>query len=77
MVCNGPYVEYNGIVGRSVFFDALGFDVIRDMYPEPMHLMDGGFFKALMAKMFRVSNVQPHKAGYKRTSIVELAEKWM
>ena len=34
-----------GITGLSVFFEAPNFDVVLDMMPEPMHMLDGGFMK--------------------------------
>jgi len=63
-----------GITGRSVFLDVKEFDVINHMLPEPMHLLDGGFFKNLMGKIFKINNTQSHVPGYKRISTPPLNE---
>ena len=42
----------NGIMGKSVFFEAPNFDVVQDMMPEPMHLLDCGFVKNTCMRTF-------------------------
>lgn len=71
---NGLAEEINGIKGRSVLFDIPEFDIIHDVPPEPMHLIDGGFTKGLMARMFNVGTSNLHHPGYRRDNTVKLSE---
>ena len=63
-----------GITGESVFFEAPNFDVIHDMMPDPMHLLDMGFMKNTCGRTFN-SGVQHQKEpGYRRTSVAKLID---
>ena len=61
-----------GIMGRSVFFDVPGFDIIRDMIPEPMHLLDAGFMKTTCGRAFNSGTAHQTQPGYRRTNIAIL-----
>jgi hypothetical protein len=62
-----------GITGRSIFFNIENFDVVKDMPPEPMHLMDAGFMKNTCLKIFNAGNSPQCKQGYRRTSITRMS----
>jgi hypothetical protein len=65
----GTFASMMGITGKSVFFGASGFDIVRDILPEPMHLLDGGMMKALCSRIFK-SNAGTNMRipNYKKTS---------
>ena len=71
---NGETTEAMGMLGRSVFYDASGFDTVYDMLPETMHLMDGGFMKNTCGRTF--NSGAPHQTGdgYRRVNCSELSE---
>ena len=71
----GEFSEIKGVIGKSPFFEARNFNVITDIIPEPMHLLDGGFAKALASRMFNSGSSQQSEPGYRRTSIAELTKK--
>ena len=57
-----------GIMGKSVFMEVVpNFDVVKDMLPEPMHLLDGGFFKNIMGKLYNVTAAKSHNVMYRRS----------
>lgn len=62
-----------GITGKSVFFNAEGFDVVKDILPEPMHLLDGGVMKAFCARIFKTTGTNMRIPNYKKTSTVMLS----
>lgn len=64
--------EVNGIFGKSIMFDVHGFNVIKDMFPEPMHLLDGGFMKNTCGRTFRQGKSAQTKDDYRRAPIDEL-----
>jgi hypothetical protein len=64
----------NGIVAKSIFATIPNFDVIKDMPPEPMHLLDTGFMKNTCLKMFNAGTSPQCKPGYRRTPIMKLSE---
>jgi len=72
-VDSGEYIEYMGIIGKSVFFQCTDFDVVEKMLPEVMHLMDGGVFKNLMARTFQSGTAPQTKDGYRRVKSTELS----
>ena len=74
-VSSGEYQDINGVIGKSAFFAAKDFDVIDDIPPEPMHLLDGGFGKAILSRTFNSGTSQQSEPGYRRTSIAELTSK--
>ena len=74
-IMSGECQEVKGVLGRSPFFDAKDFDVITDIIPEPMHLLDGGFAKAIASRVFNSGTSQQSEPGYRRTSIAELTVK--
>ena len=63
-----------GITGKSVFFEAEGFDVIKDMMPEPMHLIDARFLKNTCCRTFNAGTAHQTKRGYRRTPTAKLSE---
>ena len=71
----GEYSELKGVIGKSPFFEARNFNVITDIIPEPMHLLDGGFAKALASRMFNSGSSQQSEPGYRRTSIAQLTKR--
>ena len=74
-VVAGEFQEVKGVIGKSAFFEAKDFDVINDIIPEPMHLMDGGFSKAIAGRVFNSGVSQQSEPGYRRTSVAELTRK--
>ena len=74
-VISGEFQEVKGVIGKSAFFEAKDFNVITDIIPESMHLMDGGFAKAILGRTFNSGTSQQSEPGYRRTSIVELTRK--
>ena len=64
--------EVMGITGKSVFFNVPDFDVVQQMLPEPMHLLDAGFMKNTCGRAFNSGCGPQTKPGYKRTSICTL-----
>ena len=66
--------HYMGITGRSVFFDAENFDVVWDMMPEPMHLIDGGFVKNTLGRTFNSGASHQTRLGYRRSPSAHLSE---
>ena len=57
-----------GITGKSVFFNVPEFDVITDILPEPMHLLDAGFMKNTCGRAFNSGSGPQTRPGYKRTN---------
>lgn len=66
--------EVNGIFGKSMFFEVPGFDVIQDILPEAMHLLDGGFMKNTCGRTFRNGSGPQAKKGYKRADPSKLSK---
>ena len=64
-----------GITGESVFFEAQDFDVVQDMLPEPMHLIDCGFMKNTCGRTFNSGATHQTDAGYRRCPTGELSDK--
>ena len=64
----------NGIIAKSIFATIPNFDVIRDMPPEPMHLLDTGFMKNTCLKIFNAGTSPQTKPGYRRSPIGQLSE---
>ena len=71
-VDRGEYLEVYGITGKSVFFDAPGLDIVRDIAPETMHLLDGGFMKNTMGRTFDCGSAHQTRVGYRRVPITKL-----
>ena len=69
----GEASEIMGITGRSVFHDAPNFDIVHDMLPETMHLMDGGFMKNTCGRTFNSGTGHQTRMGYKRLNPDELS----
>jgi hypothetical protein len=63
-----------GITGQSVFSIIPDFDLIKDIPPEPMHLMDTGFMKNTCLKIFNAGSSPQCKDGYRRTPIGKLSD---
>ena len=62
-----------GIMGESVFFEAESFDVVHDMQPDPMHLLDLGFMKNTCGRTFHCGGANPQTlAGYRRSPVGKL-----
>ena len=61
-----------GITGESVFFQVPGFDVVKDILPEALHMLDGGFMKNTCGRTFSGGSSHQTTPGYKRTSIDKL-----
>ena len=70
----GQYLDKYGITGKSIFFKLDGFDLIHDIPPEPMHLMDGGFMKNTMGRTFNSGTAHQTRVGYRRSSIAKLSQ---
>ena len=70
----GEYTIKNGIYGKSPFFGVDGFDVVYDMLPEPMHLLDAGFMKNTMGRTFNSGTAPQCRPGYKRTNTKRLSK---
>ena len=64
-----------GITGESVFFEADGFDVVLDMLPEPMHLIDLGFMKNTCCRTFKSGTTPQTEFGYRRCDSSSLSAK--
>ena len=62
-----------GITGKSVFFEAEGFDVVKDMLPEPMHLIDAGFTKNTCT--FHAGTAHQTRPGYRRAPTGNLSKE--
>ena len=73
-VSGGQYLDKYGITGKSIFFKVPGLDIIHDIPPEPMHLMDGGFMKNTMGRTFNSGTSHQTRAGYRRSSIAKLSD---
>ena len=73
-VAAGEWEDAYGIMGKSCFFNVPGFDVIQDILPETMHLMDGGFMKNTCGRTFHNGPGAQTRPGYRRTSIARLSE---
>ena len=74
-VQDGEFQEVKGVIGKSAFFEANDFNVITDIIPESMHLLDGGFAKAITGRVFNSGVSQQSEQGYRRSSIAELTKK--
>lgn len=61
--------EYNGILGKSLLFQIPDFDIINDVLPEAMHLLDGGFTKNTCGRTFNNGTSAQTKPGYKRSPV--------
>ena len=72
LVEDGEALDAYGITGKSVFFRASGFDVIQDLMPEPMHLLDAGLWKNTMGRVFQSGTSQQTRPGYRRQNIGQL-----
>lgn len=66
----------NGIMGKSVFFEAPNFDVVQDMMPEPMHLLDCGFVKNTCMRTFNSGNAAQTIPGYRRSPSGKLSDEF-
>ena len=73
-VSSGLYLDKFGITGKSIYFQVPGFDIVNDIPAEPMHLMDGGFMKNTMGRVFKSGTAHQTKEGYRRQSISRLTE---
>ena len=74
LVEGGEYQELYGIIGKSVFFDVDGFDIIKDIPPDPMHFLDGGLIKNTCGRVFNSGSSHQTQPGYKRASITKLSD---
>lgn len=70
----GLVTEKNGIMGKSVLFQISEFDIVQDLLPEAMHLLDGGFMKNTCGRTFNQGKSPQTKAGYRRAPVTELSE---
>ena len=64
-----------GITGRSVFFQAEGFDVVNDILPESMHLLDSGFMKNTCVRTFNAGTSPQTRPGYRRSPVGALSDE--
>ena len=64
-----------GLLEEVFFFEAPGFDVVRDMVPEPMHLLDRGFMKNTCGRTFKCGTGHQTEPGYRRTPSGKLSDK--
>ena len=64
-----------GIMGKSTFFKAEGFDVVNDILPESMHLLDSGFMKNTCVRTFNAGTSHQTKPGYRRSPVGALSDK--
>ena len=64
-----------GITGKSVFFGAEGFDVVNDILPEAMHLLDSGFMKNTCVRTFNAGTSHQTKAGYRRSLVGAMSDE--
>ena len=71
---SGDCQELMGMTGKSVFFDAKDFDIVQDMLPETMHLMDGGFMKNTCGRTFNSGASHQTRMGYRRTQVSALSD---
>ena len=62
-----------GITGKSVFFQAEGFDVVKDILPESMHLLDSGFMKNTCVRTFNAGTSHQSRPGYRRSPVGTLS----
>lgn len=74
LVHSGEYEEYMGIIGKSVFFQIDGFDIVKDIPPDPMHFFDGGIIKNTCGRIFNSGKAPQTQIGYRRTSIAKLSD---
>lgn len=64
----------HGIIGQSVLMDFPRFDVVKDLVPEPMHLLDMGFMKNICGRIFNSGTAPQTKRGYKRSPTGKLSQ---
>ena len=69
---DGEALDAFGITRKSVFFRAPGFDVIQDLMPERMYLLDAGLWKNTMSRIFQSGASQQTRPGYWRQNIGQL-----
>ena len=74
-VASGEYTEMKGIMGKSPFFNAHDFNIIDQIIPEPMHLLDGGFTKNIAGRTFNSGTSQQSEPGYRRSPIGPLTDE--
>ena len=62
-----------GIKAPSPFQEVPGFDLVRDMLPEALHWLDGGFTKNTMLRTFRGGGRPQTRENYRQTNSEELS----
>lgn len=72
---NGSVAEKNGILGKSILFQVPGFDVIQDLLPEAMHLLDAGFMKNTCGRTFNQGKSPQTRSTYRRAPVEELSKR--
>ena len=60
--------EVQGITGKSIFMEVEGFDLVKDILPEAMHLIDGGFMKNTCGRTFQNGQAPQTRKRYVRAS---------
>ena len=70
----GEFEDAYGIVGKSVFFKLPYFDIVWDILPESMHLLDGGFMKNTCGRTFMSGTSAQTRQGYRRTNVGVLSD---
>lgn len=58
--------EFSGVLGKSLLFDVPDFDIIKDVLPESMHLLDSGFVKNTCGRTLNNGTSAQTRSGYQR-----------